>query len=196
MANYPDFNITGQISSVPISPIGDNTMLQGLGFPLRPVSTEGAVEPGLISVLVAKSEVTQAPTGLGVPLQVTFGPQIVADDATMDASGALTFTNAGAYLVFCSYYVARTTGQGESLTMLRFLINGQPIGNPVATEITDSGASVYNQISLAGQVPAGTVLTTEILRDSNSVNDGGLVAFPSADGWGTAPSAIMRVLRF
>ena len=95
MANYPDFNITGQISSVPITPIGDNTMLQGLGFPLRPVSTEGAVEPGLISVLVAKSEVTQTPTGLGVPLQVTFGPEIVADDATMDATGALTFTTTG-----------------------------------------------------------------------------------------------------
>ena len=98
--------------------------------------------------------------------------------------------------MFCSYYVARTAEHGESLTMLRFLLNGQPIGNPVATEITDSGASVYNQISLAGQVSAGTVLTTEILRDSNSANDGGLFAFPSADGWGTAPSAIMRVLRF
>ena len=196
MANYPDFNVTGQISSVPITPIGDNTMLQGLGFPLRPVSTEGAVEPGLVQVLVAQSEVTQNPTGLGVPLQVTFGPGVAAQDATMDAAGALTFNNAGAYLILCGYYVVRTAAQGESLTMLRFLIDGQPAGNPVATEITDSGVSEYNQISLAGQVSAGTVLTTEIIRDSNYANDGGLIAFPSADGWGTAPSTIMRVLRF
>ena len=192
----PDFNVTGQIGLDPITQIGDHVMTQGLGFPLRPVSTSPGEGVGMTSVLVSQHNGSQVPTGLGVPMQVAFGAPESNEYVSIDAAGTITFIQAGAYMALCNVYFDRSTDQGESLTFLRFLGDGVQAGNPVAIEMDSADTSQFNQFVLAGQVPAGTELTVEIMRDSGGFNDGYLISFTSTDGWGTAPSAIMRVLKF
>ena len=193
--NYPDFNVTGQIGSNPITPIGDNVMTQGLGFPLRPVSTAPG-EPGLANILAAQNDNDQIPAGLGIPLQVTYGPAQSTASIDLSAAGEVTFLVDGAYLVITNLYFVRTSSPGVSIMFLRFLLDGVQAGNPVAIEMDADETSQFQQFLLAGQVTAGTVLTCEVIRDSAENNDGQLEAFTSTDGWGNAPSSIIRVLKF
>lgn len=193
--NYPDFNVTGQIGSNPITPIGENVMTQGIGFPLRPVSSAPG-EPGLANILAAQNDNDQIPAGLGVTLQVSYGPPQANATVSLDANGTLTFLEDGAYLVITNLYFVRTTTPGVSIMFLRFLLDGVQSGNPVAIEMTENGTSQFQQFLLAGQVTAGTELSVEVIRDSAENNDGQLEAFTSTDGWGNAPSSIIRVLKF
>ena len=77
--------------------------------------------------LSASSTVDQTPSGLDVPLQVSFGPaqNSSSDPVMVDASGTVTFNETGLYLVNgYGNLERRGSSGGTTVTLFRFLLNG------------------------------------------------------------------------
>lgn len=141
--------------------------------------------------------VAQNPSGLGIPLQIEFGPAIDAGEVVLSATGALTFVDGGTYRVKVNTQLGRTGGSGTSELYLRALVNGVQAGRSVAFKLDDSNV-LLNFVDEAWlTLPSGTVVTYEIVRDTTGNNSGGaLQATPAVSGWNASPSAAIRVEKF
>lgn len=146
------------------------------------------------NVLVGRSYVTQNPSTTDTSLQLTFGAGVTATDASLDASGNLTITNAGTYQLVFVLRLARTSATGEALLGARWLINGVTAGGPTAIRLANGGFSVPFSFTTLKEFSAGDVITAEIIRDSSGINNGGVYPanFVSTD-WPDAASAVIIV---
>ena len=147
------------------------------------------------SVLVASELVSQSPTALDVPVPITFGAAQggPSDPVQIDAAGLTTFNLAGIYRVRVVLSISRVTAPGEAFFFFRGLFNGVQVGNPVSCIMTDDEMTIPLEFTFTGSISAATTMTFEMVRDSAGNNDGGLDARTSSVGWGTSPSASLRI---
>lgn len=199
MANYPRFNVLANEAPGPAANIGDNRMTQGIGFNLVPVSQAGSGPdpyPGPVLVLVNDSFDSQNPTGLGPggAVQISFGPAIgtPADPVQIDGLGTIIVNQAGVYAASFSVVARRSTVPGTVNLLFRLLVDGVQFRNPALIVMGDAADSHFQQFTITGSLPSGTVIRAEMMRQG--ANNGGLISTPS--DWGATPAASIRVLRY
>jgi len=184
--NLPD-NVTGDITPADVREVATQTADSMM---------YGAKE---VEVLRAYSTVTQTPSALDTPLQVTFGAaqNSASDPVMINAAGLVTFNDAGNYSVRIKLLNGRTGASGTSTLFSRILHNGVAYGSPAAVKLTSSDVTIptESRVVIVAET-AGETLAVQIIRDSSGANYGGLVAQTAvAAGWGTAPSALLVVSR-
>ncbi len=200
MSNYPNFSMIGNEGVAP-APIGDNAITQGIGFPLRSVSQAGGDTPypGPQPVLFAESQSTQSPvtTGPANAIQVEFGPAqgVVTDSVMIDGLGNITFNETGVYDLVATFYISREVPPEVADFVIRGLVNGVQFGNPVVIHMNDDENTHIQQLTVTAGFTAGDVMTIECMRDSTGFDDGYLEAVVTS-GWGTSPSAVIRLTKF
>lgn len=157
------------------------------------------IEREIEGVSVAAS---QQPTGLGIAnaINVEFGPAIVGTAVSLDVNGQLTFHTAGLYRIKVVFQFGRTGSSGTSEILFRFLINGVQLGRSVGAKLGNADALNYIDIDNWFNVPAGTTLDTQIMRDNSGHNSGGLFqTVPTDEGvntWNEVPCSVIRVERW
>lgn len=148
-------------------------------------------------VLVAQSTVTQAPSALDTPLQVTFGAaQGTSGDAVMISSGGLiTFNETGLYLINGYGSVERQgSSGGTAILLFRFLVNGTQAGSVKAFHLDTPNLSTPYEITFPINITtAGVTASFEIMRDSSGTNAGGLYPHTNLGGWSNVSSAEVNI---
>lgn len=190
-----DFKLFGNEDPV-VSQIA--TMTQGIGFPLRSVDTLSQEATMPATVLLAVDNTTQSPPGLDMPIQVTFGPaqNTINDPVMLDAAGVVTFNEGGSYQLLTRYTITRSSGGGIGRYFTRILVNGVQAQPPLGLAINNSDVSLSQiQIITTSALVPGDFLTLEFYRDSAGSNDGDLTTLTSTLGWGTSPSAGVRIIK-
>lgn len=186
--NFPD-NDTGQIT-----PSNLRTVTTQLADAML-YAAEGIKE---VELLRAASTISQAPTAVDTPLQLTFGGAqgSIANPVMINAAGLVTFNTAGNYAVRIKLQNGRTGASGTSILLSRILLNGTQIGSPAAAKITQAESIFATDSRVVITVTAGQTFSVQIMRDSAGTNFGGV--YPQAatvTAWGTAPSALLVVSR-
>lgn len=153
---------------------------------------------GYIQVLLGSSSAaSQQPSATNTPLQIEYGAAQSLADASLAATGALTFNTSGQYIVVRTLRFNRTALAGTAMLFSRFLLNGSQSGPPINVAMDNNLDAVVVTSNFIVDATAGQVLTSEIIRDSSGVNIGGLFsATPATSGWSTAPSASIAVYKF
>ena len=150
-------------------------------------------------ILFAESFNNQLPSALDTTLQVEFGAaqNTVTDPVMLDASGNITFNQAGEY-IFIGFgnFERQGASGGVSVTAFRSLKNGVQQGSVKMVELDTTGVAVPYEVTIPFKAAAGDVLTWEIIRDSSGVNQGGLYEHLLLSPWGArVPSASFQVYR-
>ena len=173
---------TGQV----LSSVGTN--VEWIDIPVQPVN--------LTSVLKASSFVNQMPSGLGVPLQVTFGSAqgTVSDPVQIDEYGLIRFNEVGTYFLSGYANVQRIGSNGGFCRFLyRFLVNSLQHGITKGVDLTNTNEMLPLETSELIEVTSpATVGTFEIMRDLAGVNQGSLIT-QSASAWSSIPSASIYI---
>ena len=131
-------------------------------------------------VLHAESNVSsQQPLSVDTPLQLTYGTAqlTVSDPVMIDASGNLTFNQAGSYIIGFRIQYGRTGSSGASHMAFRSLVDNVPAGNTAASIIDNanvllpwSGTYVFNVTNNQAGTDVGFVLVPEGKDASNPEN--------------------------
>lgn len=152
-----------------------------------------------VEVLRSASTTTQAPSALDTPYQVIFGAAsgTSASPVMLNAAGLITFNAAGNYAVRIKLQKGRTTGTGIAIIFSRVLINGAAFGSPTVARMENANPISPMESRIAINVPAGSTMVVQIIRDSGGTNSGGLVPLTptTLTSWGAAPSALLVVSR-
>ena len=164
-------------------------------------TTDITIERVLEAVSLATS---QEPTGLGIAnaIKLEFGAaQFTGGDPVMiDVNGQVTFNDAGLYRVKSIFQFGRTGASGTSEVLFRLLVNGAQIGRSVGVKLGNSDDLDYIDIDNWFNVPAGTTLETEIMRDNVGNDSGGVFkTTPTDEGagtWGDVPCTVLRIERW
>lgn len=148
------------------------------------------------TLLSAASFNDQEPSLVDTALQVEYGAAqgSGSDPVSLAVDGTVTFNEDGFYVITFGVQYGRTTTNLTAIIHFRALINGTQVGN-TATAIMPTDASDRPlSITLGAFLNVGDELTTEVIRDSNGVNDGGLLTVSvTASGWTDSPSASIRI---
>lgn len=158
---------------------------------------DALITPG-IRVLDAQSlAASQEPAGLDTPKQIEFGAaQFSASDPVMiSAAGALTINKAGVYTIETTLQFGRTGSTGVSHLGFRALANGVQSGRTICAYISDADDLKPFEYASTLYLPAGVVLTYEIIRFTGGNNSGGLFRNGVVAGWNADASAHLRVIR-
>jgi len=152
-------------------------------------------QPTFAKVLEGSSFVDQLPTGQNAPLQIEFGANQQTPEVNLLPTGEINFLVDGTYFFEAFGNVERNGNSGGvAMVMYRILLNGTQLGITRGVDINSVGIMIPLSISEPINVVAGDVLTFEILRDANGVNQGGLYTHQVAGGvWSTVPSASISV---
>ena len=164
-------------------------------------TTDITIERVLEAVSLATS---QEPTGLGIAnaIKLEFGAaQFTGGDPVMiDVNGQVTFNDTGLYRVKSIFQFGRTGASGTSEVLFRLLVNGVQLGRSVGVKLGNSDDLDYIDIDNWFNVPAGTTLDTEIMRDNVGNNSGGVFkTTPTDEGagtWGVVPCTVLRIERW
>jgi hypothetical protein len=146
----------------------------------------------------------QEPSGLGIAnaIQIEFGvAQFTASDPVMiDVNGTVTFNDAGLYRIKSVFQFGRSGASGTSELLFRLVIDGAQSGRSVGVKLGNSDVLQYIDIDNWFNVPAGTVMDTEIMRDNSGSNSGGIFkTSPTNEGagtWGDVPCTVLRIERW
>lgn len=147
-----------------------------------------------VDALTARDFNDQEPSGTDSPLQVKFGPSQSNAFFTLDAAGKITCNKSGTYLAVFQGRVGRTSGAGESVIALRYLIDGVQVGASAAQKMPDDDITVpfVNTVSL--NLTVGQEITVEFIRDSAGNDNGGLFSFNTTPAdWEDAPSTSLNI---
>ena len=152
-------------------------------------------QPTFTKVLEGSSFADQLPTGQNAPLQIEFGANQQTPEVNLLPTGEVNFLVDGTYFFEAFGNVERNGNSGGvAMLMYRILLNGTQLGITRGVDINSVGIMIPLSVSEPINVSAGDVLTFEILRDANGVNQGGLYAHQIAGGvWTTVPSASISV---
>ena len=117
----------------------------------------------------------------------------------MDVNGLVTFHTGGLYRVKVVFQFGRTGGSQTAEVLFRFLINGVQLGRSVGVKLGNADDLRYIDIDNWFNVPTGSTLETQVMRDNAGNNSGGLFqTIPTNEGagtWSNVPCAVMRVER-
>lgn len=152
-------------------------------------------QPTFTKVLEGSSFVDQLPAGQNTPLQIEFGANQQTPEVNLLPTGEVNFLVDGTYFFEAFGNVERNGNSGGvAMVMYRILLNGVQLGITRGVDINSVGIMIPLSVSEPINVAAGDVLTFEILRDANGVNQGGLYTHQVAGGvWTTVPSASISV---
>lgn len=151
-----------------------------------------------VELLRAASTVTQAPSAVDTPLQLTFGAaqKSATDPVMINSAGLVTFNTAGNYAVRIKLQNGRTGSTGTSVLLSRILLNGAQVGSPASAKMTSSDVVVPTESRVVVNATAGQTFVVQIMRDSTGSNFGGVYPqVATVTAWGTAPSALLVVSR-
>lgn len=192
-----------------VSPIGQ--VPHAIGYPVAKMETNpsGGFNP-TTDMLVERlldataTDLTQNPTGLGIAnaIQINFGAAQggALEPYTLGADGSLTINEAGTYRIKVALQFGRSGAAGVSELLFRVLTNGVQAGRSVAAKLVNSNDEKYFENDNWVNIPAGLVITFEVMRDVVGNNSGGLIAYtPTNEGvgtWNDAPSAALRLERW
>ena len=149
------------------------------------------------------TDATQFPVGKGISnaLQINFGAASggALEPYTLGADGSLTINEGGLYRIKVALQFGRSGSSGTSELLFRVLTNGVQAGRSVAAKISNANDEQYVENDNWVNIPAGLVITFEVMRDDAGNNSGGLIAYePTDEGvgtWNNAPSAALRLER-
>ena len=134
--------------------------------------------------------------GLGVAMQIAFGPADASPEWSVDATGLFTCLVEDEYGFRLKITIGREGASGESQIYLRALLNGAQVGVSEHTIIDNSRIEIPQTIDTVGDFIAGDTLAFEIIRDTDGDNSGGLRAgIPDVVGWASSPSALLAITR-
>mgnify|MGYP003624909292 CR=1 len=145
---------------------------------------------------------TQFPTGLGEvnSLQIEFGAGVVTPQASLSSLGAITINETGTYRVKISLIFGRTSNPNTSRLRFRALVNGVQAGLTIGATVPNANSSTPYTDEAWLSLPAGTVITYEVMRDSSGSDEGGLVlptvTAATAPSWNQAATAAIRIERW
>lgn len=153
-----------------------------------------------VEVLRAFSTVTQQPSALNTPIQLTFGAaqKAATDPVMLNAAGLVTFNQAGTYAIRVKLQCGRTALAGQATVMSRILLNGAQYGVPAAVRVDSSSMIIPTESRVILAAAATNTFAVQVMRDGadSSVNAGGVFAVTSAVGaWGVSPSALLVISR-
>lgn len=151
-----------------------------------------------VEVLRAASTVTQAPSAVDTPLQLSFGAAqgSASDPVMINAAGLVTFNTAGNYAIRIKLQNGRTGATGTSILLSRILLNGAQVGSAAAVKMTQTDATTPSESRVVVNPTAGQTFQVQIMRDSAGSNFGGV--YPqtaTVTAWGVAPSALLVISR-
>jgi hypothetical protein len=163
------------------------------------IDTIGVFNLSYTNVLSAYSTGNQEPSGLDLPLQVTFGAAqgSASDPVMLAADGTITFNDVGVYLIngFGNFERQGSSG-GVTVTLWRALIDGVQAGVTKAVELDKIGVMIPYEVTVPLTITTeGTELTYQIMRDSSGIDAGGLYIHGSLGGWSNVPSASMDIYK-
>jgi hypothetical protein len=141
---------------------------------------------------------SQLPSGLDTPFNITFGAAqgTVADPVQLGADGAITFNQAGQYIINYISHYGRTGSGGIAKLFTRSTINGVTVGTSRTASLPTADTLNPFALRVKIDVNVGDVLRLQLIRDSSGVNDGGFFeADPVTTGFTNAPSAQIEVAR-
>lgn len=166
------------------------SFLTKASFPNVSAETYGLIVNGASSALV------QNPVGLDTPLQIEFGPAQIVPEATLSSTGTLTISEAGSYSITVFLRFGRTTSVGNAIVLSRILLNGSQILNTNVINIPDENSTTPFSATFFFDLEVGDEITFEIARDSNGIDNGGLVRTPLAVlPWNIPSSASLAVYK-
>lgn len=170
-------------------------VLESTGSKVKWVDNVVVNQPTFTKVLESSSFANQLPIGQSTPLQIEFGANQQTPEVNLLPTGEVNFLVDGTYFFEAFGNVERNGNSGGvAMVMYRILINGAQLGITRGVDINSVGIMIPLSVSEPINVAAGDVLTFEILRDANGVNQGGLYAHQVAGGvWTTVPSASISV---
>ncbi len=145
------------------------------------------------TVLLAGDMTTQEPAAVDTPIQLKFGAPQTTAHWDLDALGNITCVTPGNYNFLLRVQWGRSGNMGAARLVVRFLVNGFQVGNPVYTTIDQSADVKTGTFEGSAAAEIGDVITIEFYRDSTGSDDGGVFPFVTTLGWGTAPSAQMLI---
>jgi len=188
------------IASGPILDAGGNPgtagqVLVSAGNAVKWVDNVIVNQPTFYKVLEGSSFADQLPTGQNSPLQIEFGANQQTPEVNLLPTGEVNFLVDGTYFFEAFGNVERNGNSGGvAMVMYRILLNGTQLGITRGVDVNSVGIMIPLSVSEPINVVAGDVLTFEILRDANGVNQGGLYTHQIAGGvWPTVPSASISV---
>lgn len=148
-------------------------------------------------VLNAESRVaSQQPSGTDTALQITYGDTQSNSVVSLSSAGAVTFNEAGKYSIHVNAHYGREGASGVSILFFRFLLNGNPLGYPLVGKIDQADTLIPWAGTLNLELEEDDVLTTELLRDSDGNNSGGLFSTTSSvAGWGQSSCIAMNIYK-
>lgn len=148
--------------------------------------------------LYAPSTSNQNPAGTDNPLPVEFGAAQYDEtfDVSLEVDGTIHFNRTGVYQIRAIFAFSRTSSPGQAYLSIRALLDGVQFGLPITAEVSDDEMTIPLEFTSTLMFDAGQVLTFELMRGSNGNNNGGLAAFENSLGWGTSPSASIRITKF
>lgn len=146
------------------------------------------------------SFVDQLLADVGDTLTVEYGTLETSPggSVTVATDGNITFNQDGVYFVRFELFPGRTSSGSVSTLFFRLINDGVP-GTARSITIDDAGGNqtmgfVESEVAF---IPAGTVLSIELLKDVDGGGSAGLVTVTATTaGWGTAPSAVLAVNKF
>jgi|AACY02.11.fsa_nt_gi hypothetical protein len=153
----------------------------------------------LTNVLSAEDvAVSQGPSTTNSLYQVVIGAAqgTVSDPVMLDASGNITFNQAGTYLLIAQGCFGRTSGGASALMHFAAFLDGVQEAATQSVGIKDAGDKLPYERTVPIVVTAGQVLTFKISRDSAFDNEGSLVSSTDTDGLFTiTPNFKINILK-
>ncbi len=153
----------------------------------------------LTNVLSAEDvAVSQGPSTTNSLYQIVIGgAQGTASDPVMlDASGNITFNQAGTYLLKAQGCFGRSNGGASALVHFGTFIDGVQEGASQSVGIKDAGDKIPYERTVPIVVTAGQILNFRMSRDSGFFNEGSLVSSTDTDGLFTiTPNFKINILK-
>lgn len=143
--------------------------------------------------LDAKSFVTQEPTLVDTPIQISFGSEIVNTNVSVDVNGTITFRTAGKYSVNIDAMYGRNGSSGVSIMHYRALVNDTQVGNTLTAKLDSVATLIPFTATYFVEAAANDTMKFEFYLDADGNNSGGLFATTVGLGWNNSPSAAIVV---
>ena len=138
----------------------------------------------------------QGPGALDTTYQIVFGAAAGtgADPVMIDAAGAITFNQAGSYVLRVEFQFGRSAGAGISTLHFRAKVNGTPTSRIYTAVVDNANVTHVQPITLFYNLSVADVVVFEMVRDPAGNNSGSLLAGAvTATGW-LNPSPNARIV--
>lgn len=138
------------------------------------------------------------PVAVDTPVQPTFDTITnVTPFVTLAPAGTITLNEAGNYHYRLSPQYGRAGSGGTAWIWLRVMVNGVQAGQSVLAKVINQNSDSPYQAELTADLPAGVVVSFQVWRGSEGVNDGGLITnTPLLPGANANPALDIIVSRY